>query len=96
MKYHKENCIDASEKAEDGSYEYYYEYTLYSFYDEGVTLVARSYKEACDEVCFLKKSISGSDVLLTKEDESSECVQKAIEILKHDEHKKVIRFLFEK
>ena len=93
MKYHKQDVTDASEKAEDGSYEYYYEYTLYSFEDGGVTLIARSYKDTYDEVCFLKKIVSGSDVLLTKEDESSECVQKAIETLKHNEHKKVITFL---
>ena len=96
MKYHKQDVIDASEKAEDESYEYYYEYTLYSFEDGDMTLVARSYKDTYDEVCFLKKIVLGKDTLLVKEDESSECVQKAIEILKHDEHKKVVRFLFEK
>ncbi len=45
MKYHKQDFIDAGEKAEDGSYEYYYEYTLYSFEDGDITLVARSYKD---------------------------------------------------
>ncbi len=92
MKYNKQEVIDASEKAEDGSYEYYYDYTLYSFEDGDMTLVARSYKDTYDEVCFLKKTVSGSDVLLTKEDESSEFVQMAIDILKHDEHKKVVKF----
>ena len=95
MKYHKENCIDASEKDKEGNHEYYYEYTLYSFENEGVTLVARSYRDAYEEVCFLNKSFLGEISFFKKEDENTEFVKNAISVLKRDEHKKVIRFLFE-
>jgi hypothetical protein len=52
--------IDASDRDESGSYEYYYEYDLYRFTLGGTCLVARSYADEPNEAHFLRIEERGS------------------------------------
>lgn len=48
VKVDKKHCIDKSDPDETGHYDYYYDYYLYEFSDNGIKLVARRYSDEQD------------------------------------------------
>jgi hypothetical protein len=54
MKIEKSHHVDAGPSDANGRFEWRYEYDLYRFIDEPLTLVARSYSSEADSVHFLR------------------------------------------
>jgi len=60
--------VDASERDQNGAYDYYYEYDLFQFADSTSCLLARSYVYEPNEAHFLRTEIDNRPRLLTEED----------------------------
>lgn len=58
MKIEKEHFIDCSEKDENGLYEYYYEYDIYTISFTDITYFARSYVDEPKQISFLSFTAS--------------------------------------
>jgi hypothetical protein len=92
MEVQKTHHIDKGEADEKGSYDYFYEYDLYSFSDGGFSLVARSYADEPMDAYFLQFERDGKRHFLGKTDLVSPLIREAIEFLRR-EGKTSIRYL---
>ncbi|MDQ8205874.1 hypothetical protein [Pelagicoccus sp. SDUM812003] len=83
MKVTKEHKIDAGEKDSEGYYDYFYEYDIYTFTENGKKLTARKYID--DETAhFLRIENEGEERILTKEDLETSFISEAIEHLRNE------------
>ncbi len=88
--------IDSSEPDESGMYDYYYEYDIFDFHEDGIRYAARSYTDDPLEVHFtsIKRADKSEWELLSKSDMSTSIFERAVSYLK--ENGKInIRFLGE-
>lgn len=84
MKVERTHHIDSDEPDSNGLYGFYYEYDIYRFTEDNVTLIARSYIDTKSEVHFLRIERSGGTCLLSNTDRDSPICLKAIEHLKKE------------
>ena len=83
MKVTKEHQIDAGEKDAEGYYDYFYEYDIYTFTENGKKLIARKYTD--DETAhFLRIKSGGKERMLMKEDLETSFISKAIQHLRNE------------
>ena len=70
--------VDAGEQDADGIYEYYYEYDVTVFSEDGQSLVVRSYIDTPHEAHFLRAEVGSYRRLLTDSDMRSALAVEAI------------------
>ncbi len=57
MDIQKDHYVDKGEQDEQGYYDYYYEYYIYTFTDKQFSYIARRYVDTPEEASFMKKRI---------------------------------------
>ncbi|MBV8247840.1 MAG: hypothetical protein JO200_05275 [Comamonas sp.] len=73
--------LDASEADAEGFFEYYYEYDIYRFTLDGMSLVVRSYSDTCEQASVLRLEEAGKSRPLQPKDLKRPLVQQAREHL---------------
>lgn len=96
----KTHQIDASDKGEDGYYEYYYGYHLYTFTGDGRRIVARQYDDEPEKAAILNFSIQrqrekkwGSPRLFEEIEYEDELLKSAVKYLIEEERVKDVQIL---
>ena len=82
MQVHASHHVDAGTQAADGSYDFYYEYSIIKLSEGGKSLVARSYVDTPTEVHFLRLESGSARRALTAIDMSSTFCAKAVAYLR--------------
>jgi hypothetical protein len=89
----KTHHIDASEPNEQGTYDYYYAYTVYVFAQADVEYTARSYDDEPQKVAFVGKGVNGTTRRIVANDLNSPLFTQAVRYLKTSEGKGSFWFL---
>lgn len=95
MDIRKSHHVENGEPDEQGLFDYYYEYDIYEFRENGVCYVARSYTDEPQEAHFLRKESEGSAAHLTEDDLENPLFRRAAQELKKEGKKEVRYFHFE-
>ncbi len=82
MRVETSHHIDAGEQGADGLYDYYYEYDLYRFSEQDLTLVARSYVDEPDAAHLLSIEEAGVGRVLARDDLRRALTRRAIDHLR--------------
>ena len=77
----KTHHIDCGDKNKDGLYGYYYEYDIYTFNFDDVTIIVRKYSDE-ESAHFLRQEKDGKKVSIKKSDLIKPSFLKSIEYLR--------------
>ena len=91
MKVRRTHHIDASELDENGYYDYYYEYDVYEFEEDGLSIIVRCYSDTPEEANFLCTKRNGEIGGFRQEHVDTYLFKAAVEYLRSEGKSKFMK-----